>query len=35
MRAVSGALMSTTFEKTSTFITDVFSLQLSVKYFFN
>ena len=35
MRTVSGALMSTTFEKTSTFITDVFSLQLSVKYFFN
>ena len=34
MRNISGKLMTTSFEKTS-FLTDVYSLQLSVKYFFN
>ena len=34
MRVVNGALMDHTFEKTS-FLTDVYSFQLSVRYFFN
>ena len=34
MRSINGALMDHSFEKTS-FLTDVYSFQLSVKYFFN